>query len=177
MSGRIGRPKAHRKNWSGRRRGPSGPSSTSFDGTPGLKLAAPLRAFPYSWAGGATLANWSGLRWGTDAQRERRRRGPRHVLSGCIVLCDEAHHILHPTGPNRTVTDLTEECGERLWYAEDSVVVLFTATPVTQGFRDALEIMRLTQGGAAVDAGSNREGYVIERRRQRTVVARPHRGS
>lgn len=119
------------------------------------KLAAPLRAFSYSRAGGRTLETWSGLRFPRGVKRPT---GSNHVLSNCIVLCDEVHNITHPRAKNSDIAHLIAACGKRLWYAKQSVVVLFSATPVLDDETDAHDILRLTKGAGL--AGRGDEGFV-----------------
>lgn len=135
-------------------------------------LAAPLRAFSYTWAGGKTLVNhWPGFRCGPAAHVARRRSHTTLALSHCIVLCDEAHNLNRPQ-PH----PLVHACRDRVFHAEGSVVVLFTATPVLRGPEsEAQAMLELTRGHAHRHDESD-EGYVswfMERPRELFARARP----
>lgn len=101
----------------------------------GSGLAAPMRAFRYTLAGGQGLLN-------SPVVRANRRLDPNHALDNTIVLCDEAHNIVKPpTGVlNAALREKVRTLGHRLYHAQNAV---------PPG-------LRRTTGGPAVDRAVHR---------------------
>ena len=122
-------------------------------------LAAPLRAFRYTLAGGQTIKNNGVLRFGSADEVNVRFRTDKNLFFRTIVLCDEAHNILKPREDliNRANRTKIANFGVRLQHAEEAVVVLFTGTPIVDDPRDAQALLTLTMGRAATECP---EGFV-----------------
>ena len=154
------------------------------------RLRGALRAFPYSLAGGRTIAReWpGGTRSGVPPTLRSvlfaGSHGAERKLGGddypcifgqgsetscepfpsdhCIVLCDEAHNIMEQRpGLLPIQTENIREFGERIRHAKHSVVVLFTATPVIHTANEADRMLALIKG----EADPRARAYVSKRPR------------
>lgn len=109
-------------------------------------LAGPLRAFTYSRAGGAVLAKNAITRVAGRGESSGAKN-----LSKFIVLCDEAHNMVCPGNEfNKRQQKLMKLTGTKIQDAHDSVVCLFTATPIKNSLNDFVSLMRIVTGNPQI---------------------------
>lgn len=123
-------------------------------GRPGY-IAAPLRAFRYTIAGGSQVIS---------------SRGPSEPIfkigytgtnpyDNKIVLMDEFHNLIKPDEETKKFQDKLDRLKAALYKAQNSVIVGLTATPIVDHVDDMINIMRLVKGEKYKDAPTT-EGFV-----------------
>lgn len=119
-----------------------------------LALAAPLRAFRYTIAGGATvLRPRRGERPTDPFFAQSWTPGAANPYSDKVVVMDELHNLLHPKPEVLRYAGKLDALKEALYGAERAVLVGATASP--QHATDMLRVLK----GAAHSAGTD-EGFV-----------------
>lgn len=122
-------------------------------GEPGY-MKAPLRAFTYTQAGGATITHASGPREalfkiGYD---------PRNVYDNKIVLMDEFHNLVKPAPAVQRYKSKLVKLAGLLKSCRNTVLVGLTATPIVDSPQDGRDLMAIVKGpGGSV---KNDEGFI-----------------
>lgn len=121
-------------------------------GKPG-ELAAPLRAYRYTQAGGSAIV---AHRPPTDPIFKKGFRGLAY--NNKIVLMDEVHNLVVPSPDVEKYKDKLQSLARQLSGCTGSVVVGFTATPMKSKREEGERLLGIIKGPGS--AGKNHEGYV-----------------
>jgi hypothetical protein len=136
----------------------------------GTGLSAPLRAFTFAEAAGSAILNNPVLRWPDASHPDYVERSGATCFRRTVLLLDEAHNLLPPPPAARgrrsggtNAADGMAVLRARVIEAHESVVVLFTATPVVRAPPDDPDVdvrhmMELVKGAEHRHRGD--EGFV-----------------
>ena len=113
------------------------------------RMPGDIRAFTFTHAGGNTIMS--------DGIMHAREKKRQNSLDNCIIVVDEAHQMYHPEGTMKKYEKHLAELRKRLQKCRDSILVMFTGTPLVANKDDAKKLMAVVQGS---DAGTPKEGYV-----------------
>ena len=116
-------------------------------------LAAPLRAFTYSRAGGATV-----MRAPPTATLFKILYDRANVLNNKIIFMDEIHNLVKPKHEMRKYAANLKKLKRKLSTCSNSVVVGVTATPIVDSPSDGRALLDIIKGVGPENR--NDEGFV-----------------
>ena len=93
----------------------------------------------------------------SDGIMHAREKKRQNSLDNCIIVVDEAYQMYHPEGTMKKYEKHLAELRKRPQKCRDSILVMFTGTPLVANKDDAKKLMAVVQGS---DAGTPKEGYV-----------------
>ena len=121
------------------------------------RMPGDIRAFTFTHAGGKTIMN--------DGIMKSREEKRPNSLDNCIIVVDEAHQMYYPEGTTKNYQEHLDALRKRLQGCHNSILVMFTGTPLVANKDDAKKLMAVVQGS---DTGTLQEGYVSY------FIDRPH---
>jgi superfamily II DNA or RNA helicase len=118
-------------------------------------LAAPLRAYRYSNAGGSGVFKHPPTDPIFKIKYDTKSKNP---YSNKLVLMDEVHNMVHLSPDVKKYKDKIENLKKALYTAQNSVIVGFTATPVITDISEGHKLLEIIKGKRMKYASD--EGFV-----------------